>query len=92
MWNYKSLTNLNEIHDWGEQKAALALSHRGTPKVPHPPTKKMKMFITINYHMYKNSINIIVLGSSIFNVFQYLFPMIFQFVWVAVSLEKGPKF
>ena len=41
-WNYPSLTNLNEIHDWGEQKAALALSHRGTPKVPHPPTKKKK--------------------------------------------------
>ena len=34
--------NFNEIHDWGEQKAALALSHRGTPEVPHPPTKKKK--------------------------------------------------
>ena len=26
----------------GEQKAVLALSHRGTPEVPHPPTKKKK--------------------------------------------------
>ena len=25
-----------------EQKAALALSHRGTQDVPHPPTKKKK--------------------------------------------------
>ena len=41
-WNYSSLTNLNEMHDWGGQKAALALSHRGTPKVPHAPTKKKK--------------------------------------------------
>ena len=40
---FVTVTFFNEVHDWGEQKVTLALSHRGTPEVPHPPMRKKKI-------------------------------------------------